>query len=53
MPNPALVLARAIGIESGRRSLWVPDLDLALVCRLVQVEPMSEAVKQLRDAVRR
>jgi Uma2 family endonuclease len=33
------------------RSVCLPDLDLALLCRLAQVEPMSDAIKQLRAAL--
>jgi Uma2 family endonuclease len=34
------------------RSVCLPDLDLALVGRLALVEPMSDAIKQLRAALR-
>ncbi len=34
------------------RSAWLPQLDLELVCRLASVTPVSEAVAQLRAAVR-
>jgi Uma2 family endonuclease len=49
---------RVYGLVAGTYQLrpasaWLPELDLDLVCRLVQVEPVSEAVKQLRAAVRR
>jgi Uma2 family endonuclease len=36
------------GYTVHQRSVCLPDLDLELVCRLAWVEPMSEAIKQLR-----
>lgn len=32
------------------RSQWVPELDPSIVARLVEVDPLTEAVRQLRDA---
>jgi Uma2 family endonuclease len=40
------------GYAAHERSLCLPELDLALVCRLALVEPMSDAIKQLRAALR-
>jgi Uma2 family endonuclease len=40
------------GYAAHERSVCLPGLDLALVCRLALVEPMSEAIKQLRAALR-
>ena len=37
--------------EERAGSTWVPDLDLALLCRFAVVDPLNEAVKQLRDAL--
>lgn len=33
------------------RSVVLPDLDLDLVCRLVVVDPLNEAIRQLREAL--
>ena len=33
------------------RSVWVPALDIELLCKLSEVEPLNEAVKQLRAAL--
>jgi Uma2 family endonuclease len=38
--------------EPRMRSAWLPDLDLDLVCRLVPIDPLNEAVRQLREALR-
>ncbi len=38
--------------ETRARSACLPDLDPALVCRLVHVDPLNEAVRQLREALR-
>jgi Uma2 family endonuclease len=40
------------GYAAHERSVCLPDLDLELVCRLVRVEPMSEAIKRLRAILR-
>jgi len=40
------------GYAAHERSVCLPDLDLDLVCRLALVEPMSEAIKQLRAILR-
>jgi Uma2 family endonuclease len=45
------VLGRT-GYTPRLRSACLPDLDLALVCRLAWVEPASEAIKQLRASLR-
>ncbi len=42
----------AEGYVRAERSTCLPDLDLALVCRLVPVQPLSAAVQQLREALR-
>lgn len=34
------------------RSTWLPQLDLALICRLAEIDPLNEAVRQLREALR-
>lgn len=39
------------GYEVRERSAWVPDLDVALLCQLSEIEPLNEAVKQLRAAL--
>jgi len=36
------------GYTTQLRSACLPGLDLALLCRLAAVEPMSETIKQLR-----
>ncbi len=41
----------AHGYAASARSVCLPDLDLALVCRLAMVEPMSDSIKQLRAAL--
>jgi Uma2 family endonuclease len=41
----------ANGYRKRRRSKWVPQLDIALVAKLADVEPLNEAVKQLRRAL--
>lgn len=38
--------------ERRERSSFVPDLDLAELCRYLAIEPMTEAIKQYRDALR-
>lgn len=40
------------GYTPSVRSVCLPELDLALVCRLALVEPMSDAIKQLRAPLR-
>ena len=40
------------GYEARTRSACLPALDLELVCRLAEVEPMSAALKQLRAILR-
>jgi Uma2 family endonuclease len=42
----------AKGYQRRTRSACLPELDLALLARLAQIEPTSEAVKQLRQALR-
>jgi Uma2 family endonuclease len=37
--------------ETRSRSACLPELDLDLVCRLVAVDPLNEAIRQLREAV--
>jgi len=37
--------------ETRTRSACLPALDLDLVCRLVAVDPLNEAVRQLREAL--
>jgi hypothetical protein len=39
------------GYEARTRSACLPELDLALVCRLVAVDPLNEAIRQLRQAL--
>jgi Uma2 family endonuclease len=39
------------GYQPRERSRWIPELDVALLCRLSEVEPLNEAVKQLRAAL--
>lgn len=36
------------GYITRKRSACLPDLDLAVICKLVQIEPTSRAIKQLR-----
>jgi Uma2 family endonuclease len=43
----------ASGYEPRPTSECLPHLDLSLICQLAQIEPMSEAVKQLRELLRR
>jgi Uma2 family endonuclease len=40
------------GYAMHERSARLPGLDLALVCRLARVQPMSDAIKQLRAILR-
>jgi Uma2 family endonuclease len=40
------------GYEARPRSVYLPALDLELVCRLAKVEPTSAAVRQLRATLR-
>jgi Uma2 family endonuclease len=40
------------GYEARGRSVYLPALDLELVCRLAKVEPTSAAIRQLRAALR-
>lgn len=40
------------GYAAHERSICLPALDLELVCRLARVEPMSEAIRQLRAVLR-
>ena len=40
------------GYAAHERSVCLPALDLELVCRLARVEPMSEAIRQLRAILR-
>lgn len=40
------------GYAAHERSVCLPELDLKLVCRLARVEPMSEAIRQLRAILR-
>jgi Uma2 family endonuclease len=37
--------------EPRTRSARLPELDLDLVCRLVAVDPLNEAIRQLREAL--
>jgi len=39
------------GYEVRERSAHVPELDVALLCKLSELEPLNEAVKQLRAAL--
>ena len=39
------------GYEVRERSECVPELDVGLLCRLSEIEPLNEAVKQLRAAL--
>jgi Uma2 family endonuclease len=32
-----------------RRSCWLPDLDLTILCEFARISPMNEAVKQMRE----
>lgn len=41
----------ANGYEVRERSACVPELDVDLLCRLSEIEPLNEAVKQLRAAL--
>jgi Uma2 family endonuclease len=38
------------GYQPRERSVHVPDLDIALLCKLSELEPLNEALKQLRAA---
>ena len=38
------------GYEVREQSAFVPELDIALVCKLSELEPLNEALKQLRAA---
>jgi len=40
------------GYTAHPRSVCLPGLDLALLCRLASVEPMSQAIQQLRAILR-
>ncbi|HEU4611393.1 MAG TPA: Uma2 family endonuclease [Kofleriaceae bacterium] len=39
------------GYEPRERSRHVPDLDIEMLCRLAEIEPLNEAVRQLRAAL--
>lgn len=39
------------GYEPRERSRHVPDLDIEMLCRLAEIEPLNEAVRQLRAAI--
>ena len=41
------------GYVQAERSQFVPDIDLDLICRLVPVEPHSDAIRQLLATLRR
>ena len=41
------------GYEPRARSVHVPDLDIELLCKLSEIEPLNEALKQLRAAMPR
>ncbi len=40
------------GYKRRDRSGWLPELDLALICRLAEVDPTSAAIRQLLEALR-
>jgi Uma2 family endonuclease len=39
------------GYTTSPRSVWLPDLDLDLVCTCALVEPLNEALKQFREGL--